>query len=367
MGSCCAATVPRGPRSQLRRRRDRPQSDTGADRTRSDTIAGRVAGRLGHWVARTMRGKDSHGTRLRRRLRNHPRSDAGRTTTRDRGLSGEPKPCPHLMKIDLPHTLADVTATWLASALSHHGQAVEVADLTLEQIGTGQAGSTYRARPSYRDPTPELPETLVIKLPAEEVSLRAGLALGNRSEVAFYGKIAAAVKAPVPQCFYHDINDAGTEFVLVLSDLEPAIQGDQIGGCSHAQARNVVTALAGLHGPTWCEPAWLELPEFSMPKPGDDVAAHMMADAAQSALGIVLDRLGQLLSTADHDTLRASMDLVAPWLHGPPRYSLMHGDFRADNIMFHPTTDAVTIVDWQTISVGLPGRDLAYFTASSLT
>ena len=271
------------------------------------------------------------------------------------------------MKIDLPHTLADVTATWLASALSHHGQAVEVADLTLEQIGTGQAGSTYRARPSYRDPTPELPETLVIKLPAEEVSLRAGLALGYRSEVAFYGKVAAAVKAPVPQCFYHDINDAGTDFVLVLSDLEPAIQGDQIGGCSHAQARNVVTALAGLHGPTWCEPAWLELPEFSMPKPGDDVAAHMMAEVAQSAVGIVLDRLGQLLSTADHDTLRASMDLVAPWLNGQPRYSLMHGDFRADNIMFHPTTDAVTIVDWQTISVGLPGRDLAYFTASSLT
>ena len=272
-----------------------------------------------------------------------------------------------MTKIDLPHTLADVTASWLASALSQHGDAVAIVDLALERIGTGQAGSTYRATPTYADPRPELPETLVVKLPAEEVSLRAGLALGYRSEVAFYGKVAPAVKVPIPQCFYCDINPEGTDFSLVLSDLEPAIQGDQIGGCSEAQARNVVAAIAGLHGPSWCEPAWLELPEVCMPKPGDAVAAQTMAQAAQSAVGLVLDRLGHLLSTADHDTLRASMDLVAQWLNDQPRYSLMHGDFRADNLMFHPTRDTVTIVDWQTIGVGLPGRDLAYFTASSLT
>ena len=34
--------------------------------------------------------------------------------------------------------------------------------------------------------------------------------------------------------------------------------------------------------------------------------------------------------------------------------------------MFHPTRDSVAIVDWQTIGVGMPARDLAYFTASSL-
>jgi Phosphotransferase enzyme family len=272
-----------------------------------------------------------------------------------------------MTKIDLPHTLADVTASWLASALSQHGDAVAIVDLALERIGTGQAGSTYRATPSYAEPRPELPLTVVVKLPAEEVSLRAGLAAGYRGEVTFYGNVAPAVKVPIPHCFYYDINDEGTDFALVLSDLEPAVQGDQIGGCSEIQARNVVTALAGLHGPSWCDPVWLELPNVAMPKPGDAAAAQMTAEVAQSAVGIVLDRLGHLLSAADHDTLRASMDLVAPCLIDQPRYSLMHGDFRADNVMFNPITDTVTIVDWQTISLGLPGRDLAYFTASSLT
>lgn len=269
--------------------------------------------------------------------------------------------------VALPHTLSDITPSWLAAALGADGTPVEVVDLILERIGTGQAGSTYRATPTYTDPQPELPETLVIKMPAEDVSLRAGLALGYRSEVAFYGKVADTVEVPIPQCFYYDINADGTDFALLLSDLEPAIQGDQIGGCSSEQARNVVAALAGLHGPSWCDPQWLEMSEVAMPKPGDAAAAQMMSEAAHTAVGIVLDRLGHELSSADHDTLRASMNVVAQWLNHQPRYSLMHGDFRADNVMFHPTRNTVTIVDWQTISVGLPARDLAYFTASSLT
>jgi hypothetical protein len=271
-----------------------------------------------------------------------------------------------MTRIDLPHSLSDVTATWLAAALSNHGDAIKITDLTLQRIGTGQAGSTYRATPVYADTRPELPETVVVKLPAEDVSLRAGLSLGYRSEVAFYGKVAPNVKVPIPQCFHHAINDVGTDFALLLTDLDPAVQGDQIGGCSDAQAKNVMAAIAGLHGPSWCDPMWLDVPEFIMPKPGDVEAAQMMGAAAEALTDVVLDRLGEHLASDDHDTLRTSMAAVTPWLVAQPRYSLMHGDFRADNLMFHPTRNSVTIVDWQTISVGLPCRDVAYFTASSL-
>ncbi|WP_308204337.1 phosphotransferase [Mycolicibacterium pyrenivorans] len=205
-----------------------------------------------------------------------------------------------------------------------------------------------------------------MKLPAEDVALRAGLSLGYRSEVAFYGEVAPTVKVPIPQCFHHDISDDGSDFALVLSDLDPAVQGDQIGGCSDAQAKNVMTAIAGLHAPSWCEPTWLDMPEFIMPKPGDVEAAQMMGAAAEALTDVVLGRLGEHLAAEDHDILRAGMAAVTPWLINQPRYSLMHGDFRADNLMFHPDRDSVTIVDWQTISVGLPGRDVAYFAASSL-
>jgi thiamine kinase-like enzyme len=50
----------------------------------------------------------------------------------------------------------------------------------------------------------------------------------------------------------------------------------------------------------------------------------------------------------------------------PNRYSLMHGDYRLDNLLFDPDQTRVTVVDWQTMGVGLPARDLSYFTATSI-
>jgi hypothetical protein len=57
------------------------------------------------------------------------------------------------------------------------------------------------------------------------------------------------------------------------------------------------------------------------------------------------------------------MALVTPWLLGvQDRFALLHGDYRLDNMLFSPDRSQVTIVDWQTLGVGLPTRDLAYFT-----
>ncbi len=45
----------------------------------------------------------------------------------------------------------------------------------------------------------------------------------------------------------------------------------------------------------------------------------------------------------------------------------MHGDYRLDNLLFPPSGPGVCAVDWQTLSLALPARDLAYFTGTSLT
>lgn len=50
----------------------------------------------------------------------------------------------------------------------------------------------------------------------------------------------------------------------------------------------------------------------------------------------------------------------------PERFSLLHGDYRLDNLLFDPDRTRVTVVDWQTLTVGLPARDLAYFCGTSL-
>ncbi len=242
----------------------------------------------------------------------------------------------------------------------------DVDTVEVTPIGTGQTGATYRVAATYGGTT-DLPRSFAIKLSAQDDAVRERVALGYRSEVEFYSLIAGRMRIPVPRSYYQNISDDGADVVLLLADMAPAVQGDQIAGCSPTEARLAVEALAGLHGPSWCAPEWMDLSAIVMPKPGDVEAANGMGDVCKMAADIVIDRLGSQITPADQETLSAAMASVTNWLMAEPgRYALMHGDYRLDNMLFDPDRTRITVVDWQTIGIGLPGRDLAYFTATSL-
>jgi hypothetical protein len=254
----------------------------------------------------------------------------------------------------------DLTARWLGRALG-----VNVDTVHVTSIGTGQTGANYRLDVTYGAAC-ELPDSFVAKLPAQDPAVRDRVAFGYRAEVAFYETVAPTVAVPLPQCYLSAISDNGQRFVLLLADLAPATQGDQLVGCSPEAALSAVVALAGLHGPRWCDPAWTEFGASVMPKPDAEMAVGI-ADLARSASDTFLDRLGHRLSDRGRDVLRGYPDSVARWLLlEPERYALLHGDYRLDNLMFAPD-GSVTVVDWQTISVGLPARDVAYFLSTSLS
>ncbi len=264
----------------------------------------------------------------------------------------------------IPRSPQDITPAWLGSVLGTEISAVDV-----DAIGTGQTGATYRVTASYPTATraPQTPATFAVKLPAQDDEVRERVALGYVSEVEFYSAVTGQVAIPVPGCFHSEISSDGKDFVLVLADMAPAEQGDQIAGCSPAEAELAVEALAGLHGPSWNARQFFDLPSIVMPKPGDEAAAKGMGDVAVMAADITLDKLGASISEQDRDTLLTSMGLVTEWLLAvPDRFSLMHGDYRLDNLLYDPDRTRVTVVDWQTIGLGLPSRDLAYFTATSL-
>lgn len=264
--------------------------------------------------------------------------------------------------MSIPRGPGDVTPSWLGSVLG-----ADVRDVDVTAIGTGQTGATYRVAATYAGDQPELPSSFAAKLSAQDDEVRERVALGYRSEVEFYSQIADKMRIPVPRSFHTEISEDGADVVLLLADMAPAVQGDQIAGCSSAEAHLAVAALAGLHGPSWCDPQWMDLPAIVMPKPGDDDAAKGLGDISRMAADIVIDRLGAQITAEDQETLVASMSLVTPWLQAEPkRYALMHGDYRLDNMLFDPDRTRVTVVDWQTVGIGLPGRDLAYFTGTSL-
>jgi aminoglycoside phosphotransferase (APT) family kinase protein len=263
--------------------------------------------------------------------------------------------------VSIPRSPADVTPQWLGSVLHADVRGVDVVP-----IGTGQTGATYRLTVTYAGGDGDLPATFAVKLPSQDETVRERVALGYRSEHAFYTQVASLVQVPIPEHFHCEISEDGGDFVLLLADMAPALQGDQISGCSPAEAELAVRALAGLHAPTWCDPKWANFPGLAMSMPNEN-AAKGFGDVAVLATQITLDRLGDRMTAQDRDTATESMSMVTPWLLAEPgRFALMHGDYRLDNMLFAPDRGKVTVVDWQTLGAGLPARDLAYFTATSL-
>src|ERR1700742_1578582 len=244
--------------------------------------------------------------------------------------------------VSIPRYPGDVTAGWLSAVLSGRGTAVEVGEVDVVAIGTGQTGATYRVTASYRTDPGDLPGTFVIKLPAQDDTVRDRVVIGYRSECAFYASVADRVRVPTPQCFYCEITEDAMDYALLLADQAPAVQGDQIAGCGEREGRLAVTALAGLHGPSWCDPVWLDFPGIAFARP-DEASAKGLGEVARMSLDITVDKLGDRMSAADRETFTTAMDLVTPWLLAEwDRFALLHGDYRLDNLLFSPAAAGVT-------------------------
>ncbi|MEE3849621.1 aminoglycoside phosphotransferase family protein [Gordonia sp. LSe1-13] len=266
----------------------------------------------------------------------------------------------------IPRGPEDLSGEWLSHVLGGHGHRVEMTALTVESIGTGQVGATFRVTPTYAHRPVGLPDTFVVKLPAADESVRNSVTFGYRSECAFYSAVNELVAVPAPECYHVDVSADASDFVLVLADQVGAAQGDQLAGCQLDAAVLAVRALAGLHAPTWNDPVWRDFDGLAF-NLRDDAAKRGLGDFAKMSVDPALAVVGAELAPEDHETLAATMNAVTDWLLSEPApFTLLHGDFRLDNLLFHQDGKSLAVVDWQTLGLGLPTRDLAYFIGTSV-
>ncbi len=250
----------------------------------------------------------------------------------------------------------DLTAEWLSGALD-----TDIADVTVERIGTGQMGTTHRLHLTYAgEPGPA---TLVAKLAGPDPAMRELVAPGYAAEVGFYAELADGLDVRVPRCWYHAIAEDHTTFSLLLDDGAPAVPGVQADGCTVPQARAAIANLVGLHSPRWGDPALHDLAFLMRPEPA---MAEMMGQALAAATEGFVERFDGLLG--DHaPTLHATAEAITDWqLARLEPSSVIHGDYRLDNLLFPPSGDDVVALDWQSAGLGPPLRDVAYFLGTSL-
>ena len=260
---------------------------------------------------------------------------------------------------------ADVGPEWITAVLRSAGHEVTVDRVERAAVGTGQMAHNERFRLGYRGDATGAPASLVGKFPSpSDMSRAAGAAGGYRNEVRFYTDLAEKVAVRTPRCYYGAVDEASTEFTLILEDLAPATQGDQIEGCSPEQLIAAAVNLAGLHASMWCDPA-LHALDWIGGAIGDQTVMIV-----QIVVPIFLERYGSRLSSVATRVLDEFGAGVETWLASEPeRFTIVHGDYRLDNLMFAQRQggpDPVAAVDWQTISIGCGGRDLAYLLGTSV-
>src|ERR1019366_10567760 len=161
----------------------------------------------------------------------------------------------------------EASAAWLTDVLRHAGviDVRRVVEVAAEPVGTGQMADSVRLRLTYDVPASRAPATVVGKFPpADEMSRATALALRTSEvEVRFYQEVAGTVGVRTPRCYFADVDTASAAFALVLQDMAPARQGDQMAGCTVDEAALALDELARLHAPRWGDPAlehlaWLE-------------------------------------------------------------------------------------------------------------
>jgi Phosphotransferase enzyme family len=254
-----------------------------------------------------------------------------------------------------------VTSGWISEVT---GWPIDAVDIEEIGAGLGVSSAVYRVRLRGHG----CPPSVVVKLSAKDPNavFTSTVLSMYRREVAFFDQLAARAPMRVPIGYHGAVSDDGSEVAIVMEDLIGNRVCDQVVGMSERDAAAAVDALARWHAQWWNDVDGLadrgcalalgnDLYPAVLPALFDEGWAKLIASASCPPPSGLIDigprfgvRLAGLLQELDH----------AP-------VTLLHGDYRADNLMFSPEGDPIAI-DFQLIHTGSGAYDLAYFITQSL-
>jgi hypothetical protein len=211
-------------------------------------------------------------------------------------------------------------------------------------------------------PREHAPEKLVLKRPRTQ--LDPVLIYRYEREVRYYQHFADSGPLRVPACYYAQFDPESGNFALLLEDLSSLSAGDQLTGCSLQEAECAVAAVARLHaafmGDTSVEQKLCSSPLPWRP-PGAEAWLRLREDFAGAIPPPAID-LTEVLANG-------GMATVLELMRQAPQ-TLIHGDFRLDNMLFGPGPDgssaSLVLLDWQMTRQDTGPADLAWFLATSI-
>lgn len=270
--------------------------------------------------------------------------------------------------VPLLGSVDELSAPWLGAVLRAAGfPEASVDRFEARPIGAGNVSDTVRVTLEYGHPT-KAPASLICKFRCSDPQAHAhGIGSGSYArEVESYRALAASDCAcRTPRVFR--VDGHAENINLVMEDLTISTRaGDQVAGCSIADARSVVVELARLHR------AFFPMTRAQAPAWGMTMAgtADYWTQAIAQGLPVVRTSVGSRLTASEMAQAERAAMLARDWYCLPmDRGSLTHGDPRVDNILFSDGADgpAAVLIDWQVTGWRNPMHDVAYFLSGSVS
>ena len=258
-----------------------------------------------------------------------------------------------------PSSPEQLTSQWLSQVLGYQVNQFEV-----EHFGEGTSiiGMVTRLNLDTAGGV----KSIIAKFPSPATENRQVAAAYNMygREVNFYQQIADKIDLRVPDCYHAEFSEAEQDFVILMEDLKGWTIGDQVEGCSAAQARMIVRGIAKFHASTW---------DTQLPIQSHNNQGQIDGMVGGFAVGwpVVREQFGNLIPASAAQMADTLPDRIAK--HIPqllatmcqPPICISHADVRLDNIFF--SDNEIALVDWQSVCTSAPEQDLAYFVTQSLS
>lgn len=262
-----------------------------------------------------------------------------------------------------PQDSAEITKEWLTGVLDAAPDDIEAVDVEFVGDAIGNTSEVYFVRIKSK-PSANLPESLVAKMvPKFEgaVEVCKVLKLFQR-EIEIYRHVASKSEMRTPELVWSDFDPATSLGFMLMEDCSCFETLDQTAPVptSLEQLYRIVESAARLHARWWNVPEVHE----SVLRQGDAVRTAFYSVVQQGWQGLLaggpgseaIPESGREIAQTFADNLMAFADEHYPTTH----LTVMHLDFRLDNMFVDSSSGEAIVFDWQGASLGRGVYDIAY-------
>lgn len=274
--------------------------------------------------------------------------------------------------MNLPRAVEEVNHEWLTATIASRYPGVVVVAARQAEVIHG-AATKLQLQLDYNATGHALglPRTLWAKSGWEPHSewLDSSSAI-NAREARFYSTFAAMTGFNAPRCYYAEFEDSGRGLVLIEDlALRGATFGDARVAAGVDQVARMLENFARLHARWWGNPSAAEIRMLDRPMRRNTPSAEWPLRNGPDVIARYLDTpRGERVpaSVKRHpDRIDAGFWAMIDDMADARQCAVLHGDAHPGNSFFD-ADGSPGMYDWQTLSFGPWGHDVAYYLASAL-